>query len=448
MDGLDTIVVGLSGGSDSVALLILLHEIFGNIRAVHLHHGLRGKEADLDQEWCKAFCSRQHIPYSSSNLEISANSVKGESAETASRRLRINYWVRMIANKPGTALALGHHLDDKIENFLIRLFRGSNATGLTGLRAYTIIQGVNIIRPILCLEKKEIIEFLKEHNIKEYRQDTSNTNQQIYRNKIRLSVIPYLLEIIDNKRGLVKSLEFIEQDAIVIEKYVDKLVENVAGDYLPTETLLGVPQPLWSRFLRKWIALKGGENLPLRGRILKNLCKSLNRPISDTKRLEINKEFILRVTKKEINLEKKHSLGLPKEIRWEWQKIPSLVIPDVKIKLVASIVKYSRFNNFSDIHSEFLDLKSLDDYLIIRPRQAGDRMAPFGGRHEVRVKKLVSNAKLTPLEKLQLIIITNMDNEILWIPFVRRSNLGKVSNVGDYCLKLTIQPTNGSYFRS
>ena len=441
LDNLTTIIVGFSGGPDSTALLILLNEMFEDTRAVHLHHGLRGKDADADEEWCANFCAKKQIPYCSSTLNVPGNRISKESMETASRRLRINYWARYFEDKPNAALALGHHLDDKVENFFIRLFRGSNTTGLTGLRASTMIRGVQILRPLLCLEKKEIIAYLTECNIQDYCIDKSNANLRYYRNKIRHSVVPSLVENSGSKQGLLKSLEYMEHDAEIIEHHVRKSVDKTAGEAIPTPMLLEMPSSLWPRFLRTWMNTRYGvENLPVRGTLIKNLRDNLSRPITGSKRFEISSSFFLRVNETTTTLEPKHQPGLSKAIIWEWIQTSNLAIPDIKMELVASIVKDRTLCDLSELNSEYWDPQTLGDTLIIRPRQAGDRMIPFGVSHEVRVKKLVANAKLASIQKQQLIVITNTDGKILWIPFVRRANFGKVSNFGDVAyVKLTIR---------
>ena len=437
---IDTIVVGLSGGPDSTMLLVLLRDIFSHVEAVHLHHGLRGKEADHDQRWCRSLCRRLNVSYKSSNLDVFVNRFKGESTEIASRRLRLEFWTSLLANQPGKALALGHHLDDKIENFFIRLFRGSNSTGLTGLRAKAIINDVKIVRPLLCLEKKEIIHFLHECPIRDYCLDKSNVDQRIFRNKIRHKLIPQVIDILGSKQGIAKSLNFIEQDAITLEKMVKESIDCLAAEKLPTATFLKIEPSLWSRFLREWIQVKCGKNNPIRGSILKNLQRNLNHPHSNSKRFEINDEQFLLVSPDEVSIEGKYLPSFSDEIKWEWKKISNLTISEINIELKASIVNYSDYlNKHSERNSEYWDPDDLGDCLMIRPRRPADRMIPFGVKHSVKVKKIISNAKLTAAQKRRLMVISNMNGEIVWIPFVRRADLGKVDQTNRSCVKLSVR---------
>ena len=436
----DSIVVGLSGGADSTMLLVLMKDIFSQVQAVHLHHGLRGSEADDDEAWCNSFCRQFNVLFSSSNLDVPANRFKGESTEIASRRLRLEFWANLLTNQPGKALALGHHLDDKIENFFIRLFRGSNSTGLTGLRPKAIVNDVNIVRPLLCLEKKEIVHFLHESSILDYRLDKSNVDQQILRNKVRLKLIPQVLDVVGSKMGIAKSLDFIEQDATILEKMVKESIDGLPDDTLPTDTFRKIQPSIWSRFLREWMRIKCGKNLPIRGSILRNLKKNLNHPLSNTKRFEIDNEFILLVGPDKVSIEGKHLPIFSDEIKWEWKKNSNLTISEINIELKASIVKYSDcLEKFSERNSEYWDSQDLGDYLTIRPRRPADRMIPFGVKHSVKVKKIISNAKLTTAQKRRLIVISNTNDEIVWIPFVRRADLGKINQTSGSCVKLTIQ---------
>ena len=437
---IDSIVVGFSGGPDSTMLLVLIHEVVKDVKAVHLHHGLRGSVADRDERWCKNFCERRSIPYESSHLNIPVNKAKGESAEVASRRLRLEYWANFLAYRPRTALALGHHFDDKIENFFIRLLRGSNTTGLTGLRPLAIVNGVKTVRPLLGLEKKEILCYLKECNIRDYCIDESNTNQRILRNKIRHYLVPEVLKIAGNKNGLAKSLDFIEQDALTLENRIRESIDNLPNGKLPTDTLFKIPSSMWSRFLRGWMQIKYGRNPPLRGSMIRNLQANLRHPISNTKRFEIDKDHFLSINPDNVSLEKKQFSTLSDEIKWEWKKNSNLVISEINIELIASIVNYSDcLNNFSDPNVEYWDPQALNDYLIIRPRRPGDVMIPFGVTHPVRLKKIIGNAKLTTAQKHRLIIIANTNGEILWVPFMRRAAFGKVRKSKCVCVKLTVQ---------
>ena len=274
----------------------------------------------------------------------------------------------------------------------------------------------------MCLEKKEILSYLKECNIQDYCEDESNSDQRILRNKIRHSLIPEILKITEIDHGLAKSLDFIEQDALILEDSVQKSIDELPNGKLSTETLLKIQPSMWSRFLREWIRIKCGRDLPLRGTLIKNLQINLRQPVSNTKRFEIDKEHFLTFNRENVFFEKKHTYTIPDDIKWEWKKKSNLVISEINIKLNASIVNYSDYsNNFTDKNIEYWDPSLLGDYLMIRSRRAGDAMIPFGLTHCVRLKKIISNTKLTPTQKHRLIIITNIDGEILWIPSVKRA---------------------------
>ena len=424
-------------------LLALLHDFFKQVKAVHLNHGLRGADADRDENWCRNFCQRFQISYSSSDLDVPKNRLKGESSEVAARRLRLQYWTVLLANQPHAVLALGHHLDDKIENFFIRLFRASNTSGLVGLKPYTILNGIKIARPLLCLEKTEITHYLRERKIHDYCLDKSNSDRKIFRNKIRLDLMPEINKISGVKQGISKSLDFIEQDAMMLERNVQESIGRLHDGRLSTDMLLSIQPALWSRFLREWINKKEGSNPPLRGSILKNLQNNISNPVSKSKRFDINDEYFLLIDSSDVSLERKHSSTISNEIKWEWKRNSKLMLANNHIKLSASIVQCpDHLNRYSDTDSEYWNPQSIGDHLTIRTRRPADRMIPFGVEYPVRVKKLVSNAKLTATQKNRLVVITNSDGEIIWIPFVRRANLGHVSQMEGGCVKLTVQVIN------
>ena len=202
----DRVIVALSGGADSVCLLSVLDEIrqqaaAGNpgaltmeLRAVHVHHGLRGKEADRDAEYVKTLCEQLQIPLVTVYRQVAEYArERGLSTEEAGRILRYEVFRQEAEHWGGTVkIAVAHHQDDSAETILHHLMRGSGLKGLSGIRPK---QGERI-RPLLCVNRNEIREYLNAHGLT-WCEDSTNDSMDYTRNRIRCEILPRMTETIN-----------------------------------------------------------------------------------------------------------------------------------------------------------------------------------------------------------------------------------------------------------
>lgn len=188
----DTLVVALSGGADSCALLDLLSRLPGyNLRliAAHLNHCLRGGESDADQEFCRGLASCYAIPFEVRRIDVKSMASEGRlNLEDAGRRARIEFLDEISKTYGAAAVVLAHHADDQAETVLMRLLRGSGMTGLSGM-AYRNARGY--VRPLLDITRSEIEQYLHGRGM-EWREDASNSDTIYLRNRIRHELLPLL----------------------------------------------------------------------------------------------------------------------------------------------------------------------------------------------------------------------------------------------------------------
>lgn len=185
------VVVGLSGGRDSVALLLMLHAMgCSPLLPVHVNHGIRGAEADADEQFCAALCARLGLPFKAVRVDVPALAQQqGESLETTARLVRRRI-LKETADQTGTpTVALAHHADDQAETVLFRLARGS--AGTRGMQSVTQAEGVTWLRPLLPLSRQDITRLLTEMG-KTWRDDSTNAVADVARNRIRHEVLPAL----------------------------------------------------------------------------------------------------------------------------------------------------------------------------------------------------------------------------------------------------------------
>lgn len=216
----EKIVIGLSGGMDSVCLFHILKDLGAGLEAVHVHHGIRGEEADRDEAFVKALCEKYNIPFHGYRFDVPEISKHMHlSEEEAGRNVRKQAFAETLEKCGAKYIALAHHGNDRAETFLFHLTRG---TGVKGLGAMKPVQG-NVIRPLLWAERKEIEQYIQK-NAYDFVEDATNASDQYTRNKIRHQVIPLLEEI--NPKGITHICSAAEKlDAV--SAYIDREAEKL-----------------------------------------------------------------------------------------------------------------------------------------------------------------------------------------------------------------------------
>ena len=194
----DGVVVGLSGGPDSVFLLYALHTLQPRmgftLRAVHVHHGIRGAEADRDEAFSEKLCAKLDIPFQAVHVAAPAYAAQhGLSLEEAARILRyeaLEAARQQLGQTRAAWIAVAHHLDDQAETVLHNLVRGAGLRGLAGMEN----RRNHVIRPLLSIKREDILKWLKQYDIP-YVTDSTNADPHYTRNRIRSTVLPELREI-------------------------------------------------------------------------------------------------------------------------------------------------------------------------------------------------------------------------------------------------------------
>ncbi len=178
------LLIGVSGGPDSVALLHALVELGHRPHVCHLNHGWRGAAGEADAEFVRALADRLGLPVAIETRVVAA-------AEEAARQARLDFF-QSVAHRTGiTTLALAHTADDQVETLLLRLIRGAGVTGLAGMAGVRSFGTLTIVRPLLAVWRAEVLEYLRARRL-EYREDASNANREFLRNRIRHELLPLL----------------------------------------------------------------------------------------------------------------------------------------------------------------------------------------------------------------------------------------------------------------
>jgi tRNA(Ile)-lysidine synthase len=249
-------LIGVSGGRDSIALLHSLGEIgFKNLVVCHLNHQLRGRSSNADARFVEKLAAKYDLEAEIGSANVRALASKRKtSIETAGREARYRFFAKTAKRRKSKTIFLAHHADDLVETFLINLFRGAGAAGLSGMRNVSThrIGDVNLIvvRPLLGVWRQEIDSYLREHRIK-FREDASNQNLNSLRNRIRHRIIPFL------EKALGRNIRLAIWRAAAIageeEDWMDGQLPDVSDVELSVAKLRALPVALQRRAIFEWL---------------------------------------------------------------------------------------------------------------------------------------------------------------------------------------------------
>lgn len=239
------LLVGLSGGADSVALAYLLMQRGVELRAVHVNHGLRGGASDGDEAFVRQLCKSWGLP-----LDVYRAVPPAHPGEDWARQARYGFFRQAMEEHGAEAIALAHHRDDQAETFLLHLLRGAGLAGLTAMEQDCQVLGVRVIRPLLGTSRQELRKMLTKENIP-WREDASNQDTRYLRNALRCQVLPLLEQLAPGATGRIAStagLLRLDEEALALT--ADALA--VGEPYISLTELEKLPAGLMHRVLRQW----------------------------------------------------------------------------------------------------------------------------------------------------------------------------------------------------
>jgi tRNA(Ile)-lysidine synthase len=257
------VVCALSGGSDSVALLFLLHDLHraGDLVldcAAHLHHAIRGLDADADQRFCRELCERLGVPLVSNHVDVPALAARARvSLELAARRARHAFFLDARAARGADVIATAHTENDQAETVLLRLVRGAGTRGLAAIGPRRDF----LVRPVLSVTRDELRAELTARG-ETWREDATNTDLAIPRNRVRHELLPYLEQHFNPavKRGLARLADLSRAEEAWADAVVDGAVVDVISTHngavsLNVSRFLAAPEALARRFARRALEL-------------------------------------------------------------------------------------------------------------------------------------------------------------------------------------------------
>ena len=226
LEGRSTCIIGVSGGADSMCLLDVLYSLYGDkirLSVIHVHHGLR-ENADMEAEYVRKYCDTIKVSCKVVKVDVKSKAeAEGLSTEEAARILRYEAFAKETGDDDDAVVAVAHNMDDQAETMLHNLFRGSSLNGLCGIKPVRN----NIIRPLLCVSRKEIEDYLSERNIK-YCTDESNLTDDYTRNKLRHNILSYVTENING--GALRNMFSVSEDLALAHDYLKGEADRAYDD--------------------------------------------------------------------------------------------------------------------------------------------------------------------------------------------------------------------------
>lgn len=434
----DKILVALSGGPDSVFLLYFLNKFINKYKikpgAFHLNHKLRGKNSEADQKFCRALCKNLNVPLYEASVNVqSVARKKKTSVEEAGRFTRYRLLNKVALKYGFNKIATAHIKDDNSETLILNLIKGSGLTGMTGIPD----KRDNIIRPILCLTKKEILDYLNSQKI-DFRLDESNLSVEYERNYLRQNIIPLIKdrlnpsldETLFNSSFIFKSLkDFIDRlvtevTAALVTSNKNKLIINIQEPkkyhpFLFAETLR-------SSVLENWNISLSSEDV---NRTLKLLSSQ-----SGTF-LELQNELMIFRDRGELIIRKKQS----KEIKEVYSIIPDQTIKTNDGKFSVKFIEQQKIQFKADTNVEYISADHISEKLILRIWQAGDRFIPLGMKGEKKVSDFLIDIKMSRFDKQKQYVLTD-GNKIIWLVGKRIDNRYKITDKTKKVIELCWKP--------
>ena len=422
----DNIVVGFSGGPDSVFLVEMLKKLqhFFNFKIylVHINHLLRGKDADSDENFSFEYAKKNNLEIFIKRIPVKEIAKEiGKTLEEVGREERYKFFSEIYEKVGATKIATAHNKDDQIETFLFRLIRGTSLQGLEGIK----IKNNNVIRPISEIYKKDILEYLNKNEI-QYKIDKTNFENEFTRNSIRLDLIPFIEERYNAKfKDKIFSL-------------IEEIRENNQNNSLNLSDFIDLERRI---ILEKIKILTNFDRKNL-------LCLFLNK-----KNIEVNRNKIDEISSliksngtKKIDLDKSYRIVKDYTYLYIEDKKENCVINNnvIQVKIPSEQI----FDNFKITVStvENLDIpKQKNQYLLdaiyndiieVRYRKEGDRIF-LGEKHSKKIKEIFIDQKI-PKDIRDRLPIFLYNNTIFWIYNVKKAYIPKINKNENKLIKVLI----------
>ena len=417
--GTDTsasILIGFSGGADSSALLCMLNAYSKKngckLYAAHINHGIRGAEADRDEFFCRKAAETYGIPIFVLRADVPAIAKEsGESVETAARRVRYVFFEELMREHGIQILATAHNANDNLETVIFNLARGTGLDGLCGIPKSRDVNGGKLVRPILDMSRAEILDFCEQNNIS-YVTDSTNTDTDYTRNKIRADIIPSLLSINEAAvRSATRASENLRADSQYLWQLTDSFIrDHLKNGEISLDAFKDLPRPIFNRaIMRIYSDITNGASLDADHieSVWTLVSKAVVHSYIDLPHAieaAIEDGLVFREKTSKIKYEP-YEFELNRE---------NTIISQTNCEIVIGNSQ-KKINIYKTSILLYIDSVKIKGVLKVRDRRAGDRILE-NGMHK-SIKKLMCDRKIS-LELRSRIPVIYDDDGIVAVPFL------------------------------
>lgn len=406
----DKVLVALSGGADSVALLRVLTDLGYLCECAHCNFHLRGEESNRDEWFVRSLCQELQIPLHVKHFETESYAKEKQvSIEMAARELRYEWFEELRKETKADVIAVAHHRDDSVETFLLNLIRGTGINGLKGIQA----KNGHIVRPLLETSREDIQDYL-DYLQQDYVTDSTNLQDEYMRNKIRLNLLPMMKDmnpsimesIQDTAQKLAEAANIYNQNRKDILETSIQISEE--GYILPIQTVLEDSAPL--SLLHEWLG-----KYQFNSSQIKDIHQCLKQEQSG-KRFISNDWEVLR--------DREQLILRHKQVE---ENIPEISIETVGINNDFILIK--------DKHIACLDADKVVLPLEIRKWKKGDKFVPFGMKGQKKVSDYLTDKKFSLFQKEKQYVACS-EGKIVWLVGERTDDRFKITEKTERALIL------------
>lgn len=426
----DTIIVAVSGGPDSIALLHGLCQLRSryqwNVVAAHLNHGFRGQDADEDACYVENIAKALKIPSYIKKINVPEWMKEwGMGPQEAARILRYNFLKEVAGEFSNSIIATAHQADDQVETILMRIIRGCGLEGLAGIPMKRLDEGTPLIRPMLRISRNDIENYCMKHKLQP-RLDESNLSGKYTRNRIRLGLVPLIKrenpEITQSMMQLSSLVyhenDFIESQAkdhlneIIVNQEMNKII-------IKQKEFLRFHLALQRRMIKLILSYLTGKSKQIHFKHIED-CRRILHSSSPSASLDLPGTII-------VHREYNHlifSLGNVCETHTPYLyplPIPGRVyIPEIGRTFITTLIKGDSHSHDITPDKILLDPQRIKGDLFIRSRKPGDRINIVGMTGSKKIKELFIDEKIPKLQRERIPLLTD-EETVLWIPNLRKS---------------------------
>ncbi len=410
------LAVALSGGADSVCLLLALKELGFTIHALHCNFELRGSESDADEAFCRRLCRKLEVPLSVKHFRTASYAKRHSlSIEMAARELRYGWFEQQANELHASAICVAHHRDDQAETILLNLTRGTGIRGLCGMQQ---VNAKNVVRPLLHVSRKEIEAWLHERGQEWVTDSTNRDPEAARRNTIRLDVLPALQRINPSATANIALSGERLNEAFQLYDFAVRqqraAVEHAGNIDIAALKACVAPQTILYEILRD-NGFTPEQSLDifesLDGDSGREWQSSTCRLLRDRGRLLLQHKGATGFAESKDERKDDEGSYLPLEGLYE-------ATGNVRLLIRRQVVDKGSFTIPREVHTACFDLEKLTLPLVIRRVREGDRLQPFGMTGTRLVSDLLTDRKLSVFDKEKQLVVCSGDT-IVWVVGLR-----------------------------